>query len=151
MPSSRGPKSTPTPPRIPFPFHSSLPISNPNFTEAPLHPQVRTCLESILLAPLISVFVVVIQSLSHVKSDSLQPHGLQCARLPCPSLSPRAQTHVHFVSDCIKPSHPLLPASPPALNLSQHQSLFQGVGSLHQVAKAIINNSVYFLFELISV
>ena len=26
------------------------------------------------------------------------------------------QTHVHFVSDAIKPSHPLLSPSPPALN-----------------------------------
>ena len=31
-----------------------------------------------------------------VMSNSLRPHGLQHARLPCPSLSPRfAQTHVH--------------------------------------------------------
>ena len=36
-----------------------------------------------------------------------------------------AQTHVHRVSDVIQPSHPLSPPSPPALNLSQHQSLFQ--------------------------
>ena len=36
-----------------------------------------------------------------------------------------AQTHVHRVSDAIQPSHPLLPPSPPALNLSQHQSLVQ--------------------------
>ena len=36
-----------------------------------------------------------------------------------------AQTHVHQVSDAIQPSHPLLPASPPAINLSQHQGLFQ--------------------------
>ena len=35
-----------------------------------------------------------------------------------------AQTHVHRVSDVIQPSHPLSPLSPPALNLSQHQSLF---------------------------
>ena len=35
-----------------------------------------------------------------------------------------AQTHVHWVSDVIQTSHPLLPPSPPALNLSQHQSLF---------------------------
>ena len=35
------------------------------------------------------------------------------------------QTHVHQVSDAIQPSHPLLPPSPPALNPSQHQSLFQ--------------------------
>ena len=33
------------------------------------------------------------------------------------------QTHVHRVSDAIQPSHPLSSPSPPALNLSQHQSL----------------------------
>ena len=31
-----------------------------------------------------------------------------------------AQTHVHWVSDIIQPSHPLSPSSPPAPNLSQH-------------------------------
>ena len=36
-----------------------------------------------------------------------------------------AQTHVHWVSDAIQPSHPLLPPSPLALNLSKHQGLFQ--------------------------
>ena len=35
------------------------------------------------------------------------------------------QTHVHRVSDAIQPSHPLSCPSPPALNPSQHQSLFQ--------------------------
>ena len=35
------------------------------------------------------------------------------------------QTHVHRVSDAIQPSHPLSSPSPPALNLSQHQSLFK--------------------------
>ena len=34
-------------------------------------------------------------------------------------------THVHQVSDAIQPSHPLSYPSPPALNLSQHQGLFQ--------------------------
>ena len=49
-----------------------------------------------------------------------------------------AQTYVHWVSDAIQPSHPLLPASsPPALSLSQHQGLFQWVGSSHQVAKLL--------------
>ena len=47
-----------------------------------------------------------------------------------------AQTHVHWVCDAIQPSHPLSPSSP-ALNLSQHQSLFQWVGSLHQVTKVL--------------
>ena len=37
------------------------------------------------------------------------------------------QTHVHRVSDAIQPSHPLSSPSPPALNLSQHQGLFQRV------------------------
>ena len=35
------------------------------------------------------------------------------------------QTHVHRVSDAIQPSHPLSSPSPPALNPSQHQDLFQ--------------------------
>ena len=48
-----------------------------------------------------------------------------------------AQTHVHRVSDAIQPSHPLLPPSPPALNLSEHQGLFQRVRPLHQVAKVL--------------
>ena len=51
-----------------------------------------------------------------------------------------AQTHVHWVSDAIQPSHPLSSPSPSALNLSQHQGLFQWVGSLHQVAKALSSN-----------
>ena len=44
------------------------------------------------------------------------------------------QTHVHRVSDAIQPSHPLSSLSPPVFNLSQHQGLFQWVGSSHQVA-----------------
>ena len=36
-----------------------------------------------------------------------------------------AQTHVHRVSDAIKPSHPLSSPFPPAFNLSQKQGLFQ--------------------------
>ena len=35
------------------------------------------------------------------------------------------QTHAHRVSDAIQPSHPLSSPSPPALNLSQHQGLFE--------------------------
>ena len=47
------------------------------------------------------------------------------------------QNHVHWVSDAIQPSHPLLSPCPPALKLSQHQGLFQWVSSLHQVAKVL--------------
>jgi len=45
------------------------------------------------------------------------------------------QTHVHWVSDAIQPSHPLSSPSPPAFNLSQHQGLFQWVSSSHQMTK----------------
>ena len=54
-----------------------------------------------------------------------------------------AQTHVHWVSDAIQPSHALLPSSP-ALNLSQHQGLFQWVNSLHQVPKVLELQHQYF-------
>ena len=39
------------------------------------------------------------------------------------------QTHIHWVSDTIQPSHPLSSPSPPACNLFQHQGLFKWVGS----------------------
>ena len=48
-----------------------------------------------------------------------------------------AQTHVHWVGDAIQPTCPLLSLSPPAFYLSQHQGLFQGASSSHQVAKVL--------------
>ena len=66
-----------------------------------------------------------------VTSNSLQPHGLQHTRPPCPSPTPGVpQTHVHWFGDAIQPSHPLSFPSPPTFDLSQHQSLFQWVNSL---------------------
>ena len=52
-------------------------------------------------------------------------------------LSELAQTHVDRVGDAIQLSHPLSSPSPPAFNLSQHQGLFQGLSSSHQVAKVL--------------
>ena len=46
-------------------------------------------------------------------------------------------TLVSIVGDAVQPSHPLSSPSPPALNLSQHQGLFQRVSSLHQVARVL--------------
>ena len=63
------------------------------------------------------------------------------------------QTHVHRVGDAIQPSHPLLSPSPPALNLSQHQGLFQWVRSSHQVAKVLelrLQQSLQWISWLIS-
>ena len=50
-------------------------------------------------------------------------------------LSKFVQTHVHWVNDALQPSYILPPLSHPVLNLSQHQGLFQWVGSSHQVTK----------------
>ena len=61
-----------------------------------------------------------------------------------------AQTHVHWVSEVIQPSHPLPLPSPLALNLSQHHSPFQWVGSSHQVAKVldIYHQSFQWIFRV---
>ena len=47
------------------------------------------------------------------------------------------QVHAHQVGDAIQPSCPLLFPSPPTLNISQHQGLFQGVSSSHQVGEVL--------------
>ena len=43
-----------------------------------------------------------------------------------------AQIYVHWIDDAIQPSHSLLPSSLPALNISQHQRLFQCISSSRQ-------------------
>ena len=77
---------------------------------------------------------------SYIQWDSVQFSSIQslsrvrlCNPMNCSmpgllvhhQLPESTQTHVHQVSDAIQPSHPLLSPSPPALNLSQHQGLFQ--------------------------
>ena len=66
------------------------------------------------------------------------PWTAACQAFPVHHQLPElAQTHVHWVGDAIEPSHPLSSPAPPAFNLSQHQSLFKWVTSLHQVAKVL--------------
>ena len=63
------------------------------------------------------------------------PMDCSTSGLPVPHHLPEfAQVHVYWMSDAIQPSHPLLPSSP-ALNLSQHQGLFQWVISPHHMAQ----------------
>ena len=65
-------------------------------------------------------------------------HGLQHARLPCPSPTPRACSNSCPLSRyAIQPPHPLSSPSPPAFDLSQHQGLFKWVSSSQQVAKLL--------------
>ena len=89
---------------------------------------------NLLIAFFLWTFVAVVAN----KSNSLcsWPRGLQHARLPVLHyFLELAQTHVHWVGDANQPSHPLSSPSPPALNLSQHQGLFQWIGSLHRGPK----------------
>ena len=77
-----------------------------------------------------------IQSLS--VSDICNPMNRSTPGLPVhKQLLEFTQTHVHWVSDAIQPSHHLSSPSPPAPNPSQHQGLFQRVNSLHEVAKIL--------------
>ena len=73
-------------------------------------------------------------------SNSLRPHDCSRPGLPVHhQLLELAQTHVHWVSDAIQPSHLLSSPSPPAFNLSQHQGhyyriiQFSSVQSLSRV------------------
>ena len=84
----------------------------------------------------VCLFFSSVQSLSRVRL--CDPMDCSTPGLPVHHQLPEfTQTHVHWVSDAIQPSHPLSSPSPPALNLSQHQGLFQWVSSSHQVAKVL--------------
>jgi len=48
-----------------------------------------------------------------------------------------AQTHIHWASDAIQPSHPLSSLSPPAFSPSHHEGLLKWVSSSHHVAKVL--------------
>ena len=66
------------------------------------------------------------------------PRDCSTPGLPVPHHLPEfAQVHVHCIGDAIQPSHPLIPSSPSAFNLSQHQGLFQWASCLHQVTKIL--------------
>ena len=73
-----------------------------------------------------------------VVSDSSWTHGLQHARLSCPSPTPGA-----YSNSCLSSwwCHPTISSSvipfPPSFNLSQHQGLFKWVSFFHQVAKVL--------------
>ena len=55
-------------------------------------------------------------------------YPMNCSTTDLPvhhQLPESTQTHVHWVSDAIQPSHPLSSPSPLALSLSQYQGLFK--------------------------
>ena len=84
----------------------------------------------ILIKTLVGKDVVAVQLLSPVRL--CDPMDCSTPGFPVPHHLPEcAQIHIHWVGHAIQPSHPLPPTSPPSLNFSQHQGLFQWVGSLH--------------------
>ena len=76
---------------------------------------------------------------SSIVPDSLWPHGLQHARLPCPSLFPRACSNSRSLSWWCHAtiSSSVIPISSSSSIFSHHQGLFQWVSFLHQVAKVL--------------
>ena len=78
-----------------------------------------------------------VQLLSRVRLF-VTPWTAACLGLPVHRQLPKfIQTHVHWVGDAIQLYHPVLSSSPPTFNLSHHRRLFQGVSSLHQVARIL--------------
>ena len=86
--------------------------------------------------PVSGITISSVQLLSHVRLF-VTPF-IVAPRPPCPSWTPGVHPYRCPLSgDAIQPSHPLSSPSPPAFNTSQHQSLFQWVNSLHEVAKVL--------------
>ena len=71
-------------------------------------------------------FLLQFSSVPHSCPSLCNPMNHSTPVLPVHHQLPEfTQTHVHQVSDAIQPSHLLSSPSPPALNPSQHQGLFQ--------------------------
>ena len=89
--------------------------------------------------------------LSHsVMSNSLQPHGLQHARLPCPSPTPGACSNsCPLVGDAIQPSWILCVPFSSSFNLPRPQGPFQWVSSSHQLAKVLKLQRQHWSFQWI--
>ena len=105
---------------LPFPPPRSLP--DPGIKSvSPASPELQA--DSLPLSPLGSPFFL---SCSVAKSCLTLCDSLDCSAPGFPVLHylPEfAQIHVHWVSDALQPSHPLLPPAPLALSLSKHQGL----------------------------
>ena len=94
---------------------------------------------SLLLSKYTDTWYIPSVQVSHsVMSNSFWHHGLQHARLHCPSPTPRAYSNSCPSSRWCHPtiSSSVVPFSP-TFNLSQHQGLFKWVSSSHEVAKVL--------------
>ena len=81
-------------------------------------------------------FYYITSSVSQSCPTLCKPMDCSIPGLPVPHHLPEfAQVHVHWIGDAVQSSHPLMLFSPSALNLSQHQGLFQWVVCSHQMTK----------------
>ena len=79
----------------------------------------------LIYSPLTEIFTEEIEILERSIKTS-QVKGISLTKVVQFSSVPQStQTHVHLVGTAIQPAHPLLPPSPPAFNLSQHQGIFK--------------------------
>ena len=86
----------------------------------------------------LSIQILSVQFSHSVESDSLRPHGLQHARPPCPSPISEVYPNSFPLSQWCHPTiSSLMPPSPSAFSLSQHQALFKWLSSSSQVAKVL--------------
>ena len=89
--------------------------------------------------------ICVVQFSCSFVSNSLRPHGLQHARLPCPLPTPRACSN-SCPSSLWCHSTTSSSVIPFSSCLSQHQGLSQWVSSSHQVAK-VLDQSFQWIFR----
>ena len=137
-----------------FPFHHPWDLSHPwikspSPTSAALqaaslplsHWGSPKCnIENLKILKYMKMIIMCIQISSVTQSCTTQGDLMDCSTPGFPvhhRLPELTQTHVHWVGDAIKPSHPLSSPSPPSFNLSQYRGLFKWVSSLHQVARVL--------------
>ena len=119
-------------------------MKGPNFLPS-THLWIAQCLHLAFIKNILSLTDFIYHNY-HTKYSYKSKCVLSSVNLICCSVAKQclshyllqfAQTHVLWVGDPTQLPHPLLPLSPPALNLSQHQGLFQWVTSSHQVVKIL--------------
>ena len=77
-------------------------------------------------------------AVTHLGLTLCNPIAWSTPGLPVPHhLRKFVQVQVHCISDAFQPSHPLMPSSSSALNLSQYQGLFHRDSHLHQMTKLL--------------
>ena len=81
---------------------------------------------------------------------AIRVHPLVCRVKVIPQMENLCQVHVYCFGDANQPSHPLTPSSP-ALNLSQHQGLFQWVSCSHQMTKILEFQLQHLSFQRVKI